>query len=104
MDFFPSNTIPNAECIIPRINASITNRTIIAIDKMLKEFDIGEDLVCLVNTVHDSLAYEVKDSHVEWFMEALTAVSQAPIPELWNEVFKLDCAYGQNWTDAEMAA
>jgi uracil-DNA glycosylase family 4 len=95
------------ECVnffIQSVAASLTNRTIIVIDKMLAEYDIGEDVVCLVNTVHDSVAYEVKDSHVEWFMKALEAISQTPYPELGNAVFKIDCGYGQNWTDAERAA
>lgn len=89
---------------IQSVAASITNRTIIAIDNMLKSYGIREDVVCLVNTVHDSIAYEVKDSHVEWFMEAMKIVSQAPFAELGGASFKLDCGYGVNWTDAEKAA
>lgn len=95
------------ECInffIQSVAAAITNRTIIAVDKMLEEHNIPEGVVCLVNTVHDSVAYEVKDEYVDWFMEALKVVSQIPYPELENQVFKIDCGYGVNWTDAEMAA
>lgn len=95
------------ECInffVQSVATSITNRTIIAVDKMLDDFGIGDDIVCMVNTVHDSIAYEVRDDHVDWFMEALKAVSQVPYPELGGATFKIDCAYGQNWTDAEMRA
>jgi uracil-DNA glycosylase family 4 len=89
---------------IQSVAASITNRTIIAIDKMLADNGIGEDTVCLVNTVHDSVAYEVKDTHVDWFLKAMAIVSEAPFQELGGATFKIDCGVGQNWTDAEMAA
>jgi DNA polymerase-1 len=89
---------------IQSVAASITNRTIINVDKMLQGFGVGEDIVCLVNTVHDSVAYEVRDSHVEWFQKALQLVSQQPFKELGGATFKIDCGVGQNWTDAEMAA
>lgn len=95
------------ECVnffIQGVAASITNRTMIAVDKMLAEFGIGEDIVCLVNTVHDSVAYEVRDSHVDWFKDALETISQTPFAELGGATFKIDCGVGQNWTDAEMAA
>ncbi len=95
------------ECInffIQSAAASITNRTIIAVDKMLKEFSVGEDLVCLINTVHDSVAYEVADYLVDWFRAALIAISQQPFHELGGATFKMDCGVGQNWTDAEMTA
>ena len=95
------------ECVnffIQSVAASITNRTIIAVDKMLKEFGIGDDLICLINTVHDSVAYEVKDHLVEWFQAALITISQQPFAELGGASFKIDCGVGENWTDAEMAA
>ncbi len=95
------------ECInffIQSVAASITNRTIIAVDKMLRDFGISEDIVCAINTVHDSVAYEVQDSHVEWFMDALETISQQPFTELGGASFKIDCGVGDNWTDAEMAS
>ena len=95
------------ECVnffIQSVAASITNRTIIAVDKMLKDFGIGDDQICLINTVHDSVAYEVKDHLVEWFKAALITISQQPFAELGGATFKLDCGVGQNWCDAEMAA
>lgn len=95
------------ECVnffIQSVAASITNRTIIAVDKMLKEFGIGDDDICLINTVHDSVAYEVKDHLVEWFKDALRTISQQPYAELGGATFKMDIGSGQNWCDAEMAA
>jgi DNA polymerase-1 len=95
------------ECVnffIQSVAASLTNRTIIEVDKMLQGYGIGEDLVCLVNTVHDSVAYEVKDEYVDWFVQALEAISLRPVPELGNTQFKIDCGVGENWCDAEMAA
>jgi DNA polymerase-1 len=95
------------ECInffIQSAATSITNRTILAVDKMLLGFGVPENVACLVNTVHDSVAYEVRDDHVDWFVEALNAVSQTPYPQLGNATFKMDIGVGVNWTDAEMAA
>jgi len=83
---------------------SLTNRTIIGVDEVLAVHNIGDDIVCLVNTVHDSVAYEVRDSHVEWFTEVLAIVAGRPIPQLGNNTFKMDVGVGDNWTDAEMAA
>jgi DNA polymerase-1 len=95
------------ECVnffIQSVAAAITNRTIIAVDKLLKKYGISDELICLVNTVHDSVAYEVADHLVEWFKDALVVISQQPFPELGGASFKMDCGVGQNWTDAEMAA
>jgi DNA polymerase-1 len=89
---------------IQSVATSITNRTIIAVEAMLKTHNVGKDIVCLVNTVHDSVAYEVRDSHVEWFTEALALIAGRPIPQLNNATFKMDVGTGANWTDAEMAA
>jgi DNA polymerase I-like protein with 3'-5' exonuclease and polymerase domains len=95
------------ECVnffIQSVAASLTNRTIISIDRLLEKHGIGEDLICLVNTVHDSVAYEVKDHYVEWFQAALEAVALQPWPQLFNNQFRMDVADGQSWTEAELAA
>lgn len=113
--FGPLLNVPNdyergeaeRECInffIQSVATSITNRTIVAVDKMLNQYGISEDIVCLVNTVHDSVAYEVRDDYVDWFKNALEIVSQVPYPELGGATFKIDCGVGDNWTDAEMRA
>lgn len=89
---------------VQSVATSITNRTIIAVDKMLAQYNLGDDIVCTVNTVHDSVGYEVRDSHAEWFTEALKTIAARPIPQLNNASFRMDVGVGDNWTDAEMAA
>jgi DNA polymerase-1 len=84
--------------------ASITNRTIIEMDKMLDHHGISEDDICLINTVHDSLAYEVADHLVDWFTQALNTIGSRVIAEFVNNTFKLDSGVGNTWTEAEMAA
>jgi DNA polymerase-1 len=84
---------------------AITNRTIGIIDRVLdqhiEENLIREDDVRLINTVHDSIAYEVRDSHVDWFIAVMKQVGERPIPELSNNVFTMDVGTGQTWTEAE---
>lgn len=95
------------ECInffIQSVASCITNRTISAIDKMLEEFNIPEDVVCLVNTVHDSVAYEVRSDYVPWFKTAIEAISMQPWPQLFNNAFRMDVGSGPSWAKAEMAA
>lgn len=94
------------ECInffIQSAAASITNRTIIAIDKILEEKGILDDEICMVNTVHDSIAYEVADHLVDWFRQVVEAVSNRVIKELSNS-FKIDLGSGPNWALAEINA
>jgi uracil-DNA glycosylase family 4 len=73
---------------------AITNRTIGLIDRVLdqhiEEKLIGEDDVRLINTVHDSVAYEVRDSHVDWFISVLKQIGERPIPQLRDNKFKMD--------------
>lgn len=84
--------------------ASITNRTIINVDRVLAEHGIKDSDVCLVNTVHDSVIYEVKDHLVSWMEGVLRVVAAMPYPELKGASFKMDIGSGRNWTDAEMAS
>jgi DNA polymerase-1 len=84
---------------------SITNRTIGLVNRVLEDFidkgQLREDDVRLINTVHDSVAYEVRDRYVDWFSKVLKQVGERPIPELHNQSFKLDLGTGQTWTQAE---
>jgi len=84
--------------------SSITNRTIIGVDDVLAQHNVGDHLVCLINTVHDSVGYEVRDSHVEWFIDALRTISGQPFKELGGASFRMDIGRGQVWSDAEMTA
>jgi len=84
---------------------AITNRTIGMVDRILDGFiadgNLTEDDVRLINTVHDSVAYEVRDSHVDWFKAVLKQIGERPIPELGNQCFIMDIGTGQTWTEAE---
>ena len=75
------------------------------IDKVLDELidsgELREDDVRLINTVHDSVAYEVRDSHVDWFKQVLKQIGERPIPHLEDNVFGMDIGTGQTWTEAE---
>lgn len=80
---------------------AITIRTANEIRKMLREKGIGPEIIRLVNTVHDSLAYEVKKEYIDWFSMAFPIVAERPIPELENYSFPVDCGIGKSWGDAE---
>ena len=95
------------ECInfyVQSAASSLTNRTIIEIDRLLEAHNISDDKICLVNTVHDSMTYEVIDYLVSWFVDALRIIGTRQIPELNNDSFKLDIGSGQSWREAELAA
>jgi DNA polymerase-1 len=85
--------------------AEITNRTISTMDQVLDSFidtkELVEGHIRMINTVHDSVAYEVRKSLVPWFTEVLRSVGERPVPELNNEAFKLDIGTGPTWTLAE---
>jgi uracil-DNA glycosylase family 4 len=84
---------------------ALTNRTIGLVDRCLENLiekgELKEDDVRLINTVHDSVAYEVRDSHMDWFIKVLRAIGERPIPELQNQSFKMDIGTGHCWTVAE---
>ena len=84
---------------------AITNRTIGLVDKVLEDFilkgSLREDDIRLINTVHDSVAYEVRNNLVTWFISVLKQLGERPIPELMNQSFKMDIGTGQTWTAAE---
>jgi len=85
---------------------AITNRTIIGVYEALESYRSQSQLdikdVFLVNTVHDSVMYEVRESHIEWFKQILVAIGERPIPELQGQTFKLDVGVGKTWTQAEL--
>jgi len=94
------------ECInyfIQSVAGNLTNRMIIAIDRVLESQGVDEESICLVNTVHDSMAYEVREEYVEWFQQVIEALSSVPVPQLFNNTFRVDVGVGQSWREAEMS-
>jgi len=83
----------------------LTNRTISmmdrVIDRAISKGEIEEGHVKLINTVHDSIAYEVKDELVEWFVVVLKQIGERQIPELDYQTFEMDIGVGHTWTTAE---
>jgi DNA polymerase-1 len=99
------------ECVnyfIQSAAGDLTNRTINEMHKHLQGHiesgNLDENAVYLVNTVHDSIAYEVREDLVPWFLEFFMHVATRPIPELNNTSFPFDLGVGNSWTEAEMAA
>jgi DNA polymerase I-like protein with 3'-5' exonuclease and polymerase domains len=99
------------ECVnffIQSVAGAVTIRTLIEIDRLLdshiKAGRLKEDDIFLINTVHDSLAYEVRDRLVEWFSAAMKSIATRSIIELGGHKFKMDIGIGKNWTQAETAA
>lgn len=97
------------ECInfpIQSVSGGITNRTIILmhqwLQKLIASGQIQEDDAYLVNTVHDSVMYEVRDYLVDWFCDVLRQAAQRPIPQLDGRSFRMDVGVGKTWTEAEM--
>jgi DNA polymerase-1 len=85
--------------------AALTNRTIGIMDRVIDNFIVERKLregdIRLVNTVHDSIAYEVKNQLVEWFKETLKTIGERPIPELGNQSFEMEIGSGATWSIAE---
>lgn len=84
--------------------ASITNRTIVETDKILEQFHINENIICLLLTVHDSVLYCVQNSYVSWFIETLRLIAERPHPELNNSTFKFAIGSGISFCEAEINA
>ena len=95
-------------CSVQSPAGAIAIRTANMIDGYLSQwFESGqlqEEDVTLVNNVHDSLAYEVRDDLVPWFSDVLLQTAQRLIPELNNYQFKAKTGVGKSWTEAEMKA
>lgn len=86
---------------------ALTNRTMGLVHATLEAVFrdnsyISESDIRLINTVHDSLAYEVRDEYVDWFIRVLRQVGERPVPELDNYSFPMDIGVGKTWTEAEM--
>lgn len=98
------------ECINFKVQSSagsITNRTIgliyLTVRRLIDQGIIEEGDIRLVNTVHDSVIYQVKQHLTKWFIEyILTPIGERPIKELDNHCFKMGIGYGPTWTQAEL--
>lgn len=83
---------------------AIAARTIILMDRILDQNNIGLDKVRLINTVHDSISYGVKKNLTPWLSDTLRKVAQRPIPELQGKCFVGKLGVGSSWSDAERDA
>lgn len=81
---------------------AITIRTMNQVRLALEHFRVGTDKVRALNTVHDSLAYGVRDDLKDWFPVMFKEVAERPIPEIFNKSFPIDWGIGRNWTEAEL--
>ena len=87
--------------------AEITYGTMNRIDALLEKHGMGTlaaRKIMLLNTVHDSLSYEVKKYLIEWFESALRSIATRPIPELGGASFPVKVGYSDSWAKAEVAA
>lgn len=84
--------------------AAVTIRTLNIIHKFIKDWRKGglnpEDLY-LLNTVHDSMAYNVKNEKAEWFAGILRQTAERNIPELNDYSFKINIGIGNSLSEAE---
>jgi DNA polymerase-1 len=88
--------------------AEITYRTMNKMDEVIDKHALGtlaSRKAMLLNTVHDSLSYEVAEYLIEWFEKAFRQVATAPVPELGGASFPVKCGHSsQSWAHAELAA
>ena len=93
---------------IQSVAASLTNRLInrvgTVLDTYIEQGKLQWDDIVLVNTVHDSVAYECKDKYVPWFTSVLRAAAEYPVALLNHEVFHMDIGTGVSWGEAERLA
>jgi len=87
---------------------ALTVRIIITIDQLLDGFIDGgqleEDDIYLVNNVHDSATWEVKDRLVDWFKDTLKEIIHRPVLQLAGAVFPGDIGTGNTETEAEKSS
>lgn len=83
---------------------AITLRTIIEIDRLLEQVNVGPDLIRFTNTVHDSLSYGVRKDMVEWFTPVFRQIAERPVPEIQGYFFPVEIGTGATWSEAELAA
>lgn len=84
----------------------ITNRTINIVDSCLDNFIVSGKLketdAFLINTVHDSGAWEVRKGLVPWFKGIVKEIAERKIPELDNAIFPCAVGSGRSATEAEL--
>lgn len=83
---------------------AVTTRTLNLVHSKLRDTNVNEDDAFLVNTVHDSGAWEVKDYLVDWFTKSLKILAERPIAQLGGLSFPVDIGVGQSWSEAEANA
>jgi DNA polymerase-1 len=92
-------------CSVQSPAGAITIRTLILIDEAIDEFiangQLEEDDVFLINTVHDSGAWEVREKYVDWFCGILRTTAERKIPELSDMSFPCAIGVGRSITEAE---
>ena len=88
--------------------AALTNRLINRIHAKIEGYILSGQLevgdLHLVNTVHDSVGYEVRGFLADWFVGLLKAEAEAPVPQLGNHSFSMDIGVGPDWAESEIAA
>jgi DNA polymerase-1 len=87
---------------------SITARTIVEVkkylDSLIAEGKLKPGDIRLLNSVHDSIAYETKKNLTKWFRGVLRTIAERPIPELDNYSFPCNIGVGDSWSSAELNA
>lgn len=96
------------ECVnyfIQSAAGDITNRTINKVHQILNTLieagDLRSEDIYLVNTVHDSIAYECREELIDWFIPIFHNIAIRPIIELEGKSFPFDLGVGNSWTEAE---
>jgi DNA polymerase-1 len=88
--------------------AEITLGTMNRVDAVIDQNHLGvleKRKVLLLNSVHDSLSYEVATYLAPWFAQSFKIVAERPIPQLKGASFSVKCGYyNGSWARAEMAA
>jgi DNA polymerase-1 len=93
--------------VIQSTAGAITIRTLNAVHQIIEDFIerklLAEEDIVLINTVHDSGAWEVREDLVEWFNGVLKETAEKEVAQLQNYSFPCDMGVGDNWTEAEAA-
>jgi len=91
--------------VIQSTAVAITFRSLIILDGIIRDWVyrgiVQEGDIRLVNTVHDSGTYEVKDQFVDMWIDVLKKVLPRPIPELGERQFPCAIGIGLTATRAE---
>lgn len=89
--------------IIQSTAGAMTNRSMCLIYQVVKELGLRH-VIRFVNTVHDSLAFEVRANYVDWFCGLLKKICERPYPELDGYSFPWEIGVGDSWCEAEAKA